>query len=96
MAKGQNLTPHQRGIVQRYYEHFDTVQVTRLQELVSDLFIAEKSGDAKTADKLWKKADEALARLKVEPARAARATQARDAAALARLVGELTAPGRRA
>jgi len=40
MARGQYLTPHQKGIVKRYYEHKDTLATQKLGEIVSDLFLA--------------------------------------------------------
>jgi hypothetical protein len=87
MAKGQHLTSYQRGIVKRYYEHLDTLTLQRLQETVSDLYLAE----GKAADKLWAKAGEALARAKVEPARIERSVGKKDLQELARLVGEMDA-----
>jgi hypothetical protein len=86
MAKGQHLSSHQRGIVKRYYEHLDSMTVQKLQEAVSDLFLAE----GKNAEKLWEKARAALERAKVEPARIERSVGKRDVQELARLVGEMT------
>jgi hypothetical protein len=57
MAK-QDLSKYQSGIVSRYYDNLDTITLTRLQELVSDLFLAE----GKKAENLWKKAESLLAR----------------------------------
>lgn len=92
MAKGQHLTGYQRGIVKRYYEHADTLALTKLQEVVSDLFLAT---DPKAAAKLWASATTALEKLKVEPARIERTAGAKNLQELARLVGELAAPGKR-
>jgi hypothetical protein len=86
MAKGQHLSSYQRGIVKRYYEHLDSMTVQKLQEAVSDLFLAE----GKNADKLWEKARAALERAKVEPTRIERSVGKRDVQELARLVGEMT------
>ena len=57
MAKGQYLNPHQQGIVNRYYEHLDSMTAQKLGELVSDLYLAE--GTAK-AEKLWESAGRVL------------------------------------
>ena len=87
MTKGQHLTPHQRAIVNRYYEHLDTITLQRLQETVSDLYLAQ----GKAADKLWDKARAALVKAGVDPARIERSVGKKDVQELARLVGELTA-----
>jgi len=87
MAKGQHLTPYQKGIVRRYYEHLDTLTLQRLQEIVSDLYLA----DEKAAAKLWDRARQALERAKVEPAQIERSVGRRDLKELARLVGEMAA-----
>lgn len=85
MAKGQHLTSHQRGIVKRYYANLDTLTLPKLQEIVSDLYVAEP----KAATKLWDKAGQLLAKAGVEPAQIERSVGKKDAQELARLVGEL-------
>ena len=57
MASGQYLTPHQKGIVKRYYEHKDTMLRQKLSEIVSELYLCE---DPKKAARLWQKARKAL------------------------------------
>ncbi len=91
MAKGQYLSSHQKGIVKRYYEHADTISLQKLQEAVSDLYLA---GTGKAAERLWKTAQTALAKSGADPARVARIVAEKNVEALARLVGELAAPGR--
>ena len=91
MAKGQNLSGHQRGIVKRYYEHQDTVSTQRLSELVSEVYLA--TGE-KQAEKLWKRVELALAKTPVEPARIAKLLASRDVKELARVVADLSPGGR--
>ena len=91
MAKGQHLSRYQKGIVSRYYEHADTITLTKLQEAVSDLYLAP--GD-KAATKLWKSAETALAKTGADPARVAKILADRNVVALATLVGELSAPAK--
>jgi hypothetical protein len=88
MAKGQPLSRYQRGIVNRYYEHLDTLTVQRLQEAVSDLYVAD---DARKAERLWKTVQAALAKALPEDPRVERVVAARDVAALAKLVGDVAA-----
>ena len=86
MAKGQHLSNHQQGIVKRYYENRDTINLTKLQELVSDLYLAPSPG---AADKLWKRIEKALPGAGANPARAQQVLSTRSVTDLAALVGEL-------
>ena len=37
----EDYTRHQQGIIKRYYDHQDTIQLQKLSELVADLYLAE-------------------------------------------------------
>lgn len=93
MAKGQYLSNYQRGIVNRYYQHVDTIALTKLQEAVSDLFIrsagAGGPGGDKAAAKIWKSVEIALAKMPADAARVAKIVGARDVKGLGVLVNEL-------
>src|SRR5262249_37320160 len=56
------LSAHQKKIVERYYERKDEIMLAKLQELVTDLYLAET--DKKRAS-LWDRAAKAMANLKV-------------------------------
>lgn len=90
MAKGQHLSRYQKGIVRRFYEHRDTILVTRLQEIVSDLALAETDA---ARDKLWKRAADALGKIKTDPplpeSRLEKVLGERDLAGVAQLASEL-------
>lgn len=58
----KDYTPYQKKVIQRYYDQRDVIMLTRLQELVTDLVLAET--DAKR-DRLWQRADAAMQALKV-------------------------------
>jgi len=81
MAKRPDLTSSQRKIVDRYYEHRDTIWATKLSELVGDIALAE---DEKKRARLWKSAAEYLAKCGAPAATVQRIAASRDAAALAR------------
>ncbi len=87
MAKGQHLSGYQRGIVNRYYQHRDTIMTSKLSEIVGELYLcdSEKKGAA-----MWKTAEQALAKTDADPARVARILAKRDVQELARLVNELS------
>ena len=78
-----HYTPHQRGIIKRYYEHKDDLMVQKLTELVSNLYLAETE---KEKDKLWDQAERALVNLKVAKGEVRRIVDGRDVAALAKMV----------
>jgi hypothetical protein len=57
----EDYTRHQQGIIKRYYENADQIQLQRLGELVGDLYLAE----GKKKEKLWQAAVKAMQVLKV-------------------------------
>lgn len=74
-------TPHQKKIIERYYDQRDNIMLTKLQEIVTDLFLADS--DAKRT-RLWKRAEKALQNLKIAPAQIAQIIRSRNAETLAR------------
>lgn len=86
MAKGQDLSRYQQKIVRRYYEHLDTLTLAKLQELVSDLYLA---ADEKAAARMWKRVETALAKTAANDARVRRVLETRDVKGLASLVNDL-------
>ena len=81
----ENYTPHQQGIIKRYYDNIDKVAWQRLSELVGDLYLAE----GKKRDKLWASAVGFMQKLKVPQSRIDTIVQKKDVEALAKLVKEL-------
>ena len=88
MSKGQHLSHHQQGIVKRYYASIDGVTVTKLQELTSDIFLAETD---KAKDRMWKSVEAWLTKTPLEPAMRERIVKARDPKLLAEFVNKLSA-----
>jgi hypothetical protein len=86
MAKGRHYSAHQKKIIDRYYEHRDTIMIQRLGEIVSELYLCESK---KKADSLWKRAGEALAKTNADPKRVAPVLRKRNVEELAALVNEL-------
>jgi hypothetical protein len=86
MAKHQWLTPHQKGIVRRYYEHKGDIAHQDLAEMVSDLYLCT---DEKQADRLWKKARTALVNAGVHEGKADRVTRERSLDELASIVSDI-------
>ena len=88
----RDYSAHQKKIISRYYEHQDTIVLTRLNEIVSDLYLCESEKKAAT---LWKRAGEALAKSGANEVRIKVVMEKKSVEELARLVSELTVPGKK-
>jgi 4-alpha-glucanotransferase len=62
---GKEYSAYQRDVISKYYDNLDTIMLTRLQELVSQLYLA--GGKARQAQ-LWDRVHKAMMKLKVKPA----------------------------
>jgi len=76
-------TPHQKGIIRRYYEHKPDIMLQRLGEIVSELAIEE---DEAKRRRLWSRAEKALRNLEVPSARIATILESQDVHLLAKVV----------
>jgi len=76
-------TPHQRGIIKRYYDHKPDLMLQKLSELVSDIALEE---DPKKLKRLWARAEKALRNLKVPGWRVAKILESQDPNLLAEVV----------
>jgi hypothetical protein len=63
--KGREYSAYQRDVISRYYENLDAITLTRLQELVSQLYLADSKS---RQNQLWERVHKAMLRLKVKPA----------------------------
>ncbi len=86
MAKGQFYSAHQKGIINRYYEHKESISAQKLGETVSGLYI--ETAAAKAARK-WKSAETALLNLGAAKPRVEKIVAEKNLQALAKLVEEL-------
>ncbi len=64
MAK-QQYSAYQKKVVSDYYDNLDTIMLGRLQELVTELYLAESRAKR---DRLWERAEKAMTKLKIKPA----------------------------
>ena len=64
MAK-KEYSNYQQKVIQNYYQHKDTIVLTRLQELVTDLYLSETPAKTK---RLWQQVEKALDKMKLKPA----------------------------
>ncbi len=79
-------TPYQRKVIQRYYRNQDAAKGQRLQEIVSDLYLATTP---KKRETLWARTEELLAHAGVPAAEASRIVSSRNVEALAQVVQRL-------
>ncbi|MCH7885181.1 MAG: hypothetical protein IIC01_07995 [Planctomycetes bacterium] len=59
-----DFTPYQKKTIQRYYDQRGRIMLARLQELVTDLYLAETEAKCK---QLWSRVEKAMSTLKVSP-----------------------------
>lgn len=91
MAKGREYSSSQRKIISRYYDNIDTIVITRLGEITTDMVLA--LGDPKKLDRLWKRAEQALDKVKTSDGQKdpviEKILASRDLEALGKLVAKL-------
>lgn len=88
MASGRDFSRHQEKIINRYYEHRDTIALNNLAEIVSEIALAETD---KARDRLWKRAEKALDHLRANDVRVDKILTERSVEGLARLLNDLHA-----
>jgi len=84
MAK-QDYTPHQQAIISQYYNQLDTIMLTKLQELVTELYLADTDAKKK---KLWERVEKAMMKLEVPATTLEHILAKRDVQILAKNVQE--------
>ncbi len=82
---GREYSKHQQNLIRNFYKHRDGIDTQRLQEIVTDIYLA---GQGKKVESLWKRAAAILDRTTgLDKAEVARLIDSRDVEALARLAG---------
>lgn len=81
----EDFTRHQQGIIKRYYSNEGGIQLQRLGELVTDLYLAE----GKKREKVWKSIVAVMQKLGVPQARIDHIVKQDDPKLVANLVTEL-------
>ena len=81
----EDFTRHQQGIIKRYYQNADALQLQRLSELAGELYLAEGKKRAKT----WVAAAALMLKLGVPQARVDGIVAADKPEAVAKIVTEL-------
>jgi hypothetical protein len=81
----KQYSKYQKNIIKNYYENLDAIALTRLQELVTDLYLADTAAKKK---RLWQQVEKALGKLKVKPPIKARILETQDIKILAQNLNE--------
>ena len=84
----KDLSRHQSKIVKRYYDNLDTIVATRLQEAVTELYLADSE---KKRASLWKKVQAQLGKTHADPGVVHQIVEDGDVERLARLVNDMIA-----
>jgi hypothetical protein len=82
---GKEYSAYQQDVISRYYDNIDAITLTRLQELVSQLYLAESKAKQ---TQLWERAHKAMLRLKVKPAIIEHIMNKKDVVILAKNLGD--------
>jgi hypothetical protein len=64
MAKNE-YTDYQKDVISGYYKNLDTIMLSKLGELVTELYLADTKAKK---NRLWERAHKAMIKLKVPPA----------------------------
>ncbi len=81
----QERSAYQNKVISRYYENLDTITLTTLQELVTELYLVETAAQK---GRLWQRVEKAMAKLKVSPAIARHLLDKKDPRLLAENLNE--------
>ena len=84
---GREFSAHQRKIINRYYEHLDTITIQKLSEIVTELYLCT---DSKKAEKLWQRVEKAIGKTDANPAEVRKILSDRDVQGLAQLLNTLS------
>ena len=83
-----DFTPHQRKIIERYYDNLDAIALQRLAELVSDLYLTQ----GKKRSGVWTKIEAAMKKLGIPQQRIDHLKRQDKPELVADLVKELNEP----
>ena len=61
----KEFTPYQKKVVQRYYDNRDAIMLTKLQEMATELYLADTD---KKRERIWQRVHKAMINLKIKDA----------------------------
>ena len=81
-----DYSPNQKKIIRRYYDNLSSISLNRLQEITTEIYLAE----GKKRDKLWTQVGPTLQKLEIPQSRIDHILAKRNVELLAEVVKELT------
>ena len=81
----KDYSKYQQDVISRYYENLDVIMLGKLQELVTELYLADSRNKQ---DRLWDRAHKAMVKLKIKPAIVEHIMKIRSTTVLARNVAD--------
>ena len=60
----RDYSAYQQKVIGRYYDNIDKISLQKLQELVTEIYLAL---DTPKEDKLWERVEQAMKKLKLKP-----------------------------
>ncbi|HPP52818.1 MAG TPA: hypothetical protein PK777_07710 [Thermoguttaceae bacterium] len=81
----KEYTPYQQRIIRNYYQNQQAIMLQRLQEIASELYLAE----GKARGRLWQRAAAAMEKLHIPASRIEHLVQTDNPALLANVIQEL-------
>ncbi len=88
----KDYSKYQQDVISRYYENLDVIMLGKLQELVTDLYLADSAVKQK---RLWDRVHKAMVKLKIKPAIVEHIMKTRSTTVLAKNVENWLKAGRR-
>lgn len=82
----EDYTRYQQRIIKGYYRNFEAIQIQKLSELVTELFLAETEKKKAT---LWKRAQDMMTKLEIPASRIEHIVSQKEPQLIAALIKEL-------
>jgi len=80
-----NFSGYQKKVIKNYYDNLDKIALTKLQELVAEIYLADS--EAKK-EKLWQRVEAAMKQLKIQPTVSANILNRKDPQILAQNIND--------
>jgi len=84
MAK-KEYSSYQQDVISRYYDNLDVIMLGKLQEMVTELYLADSEA---RQNRLWDRAHKAMVKLRIKPAIVEHIMKTRSVTVLAKNVAD--------
>jgi hypothetical protein len=91
MAKNE-YSQHQKAVISGYYDNLDAIMLSKIGELVTELYLADTQAKQ---NRLWQRVHKAMVKLKVKPAIIDHIMQKKDVEILAKNLQDWLSDGKK-